>query len=58
MFDCNGCAERREKLKAQFAALIQWAKNPAGAPNPSPIKTPPAPQIHARPNSSKKDISP
>jgi hypothetical protein len=58
MRECKGCAERREKLKAHMQALLEWAKNPRGAPDPSSLKRPTPPQIHTRPIISKKDISP
>lgn len=57
MFECEGCAERREKIKAHLKAISDWLKNPAGSPPPSSIKPPPAPQIIARSNNSKKDKS-
>jgi len=50
MMDCKGCAERREKVKAHIKAMLDWAKNPAGRPDPSAMKRPTPPQIHARPN--------
>jgi hypothetical protein len=56
--DCPGCAERREKIKAHMKAVSEWFKNPGATSNPSLLNTPPAPQIHARPISSKKDKSP
>jgi hypothetical protein len=49
LIDCEGCAERREKIKAHMKAITEWIKNPAGSPNPLPlplsIKLPPTPQI-------------
>jgi len=61
ILDCPGCAERREAIKAKMAALIEWAKNPMGTPNPTPLKLPPTPQIHGRrppPNNAKTEKSP
>ena len=29
---CSGCAKRREKIKAYFDALAQWAKDPTKPP--------------------------
>lgn len=58
LIDCPGCAERREKIKAHMKAIAEWIKNPTGSPSPLAGKPPSVPQIHARSNSSKKDISP
>jgi hypothetical protein len=58
LIDCEGCAERREKIMAQMKAIAEWIKNPAGSPNPLSSKLPSAPQIHARPNNAKTDKSP
>lgn len=32
--DCEGCAERREKIKATMQAIADWARDPAHNPNP------------------------
>lgn len=58
LIDCPGCAERREKIKAQMKAMIEWAMNPDKTPNPTSIKLPPSPQIIARSNKSKTEKSP
>jgi len=55
MIDCEGCAERREKLKAHLKAIAEWIKNPSGSPSPLSIKLPPAPQIYGR--SKDTDVS-
>ena len=56
LIDCEGCAERREKIKAHMRAIAEWIKNPAGSPSPLSIKSPPAPQIHVRQNNPKKEL--
>lgn len=32
--DCEGCKERREKMRAATEALVNWIKSPRSAPPP------------------------
>lgn len=54
--DCEGCAERREKIKAHMKAIAEWIKNPTGSPSPLSSRLPPMPQISVRPNNPKKEL--
>jgi hypothetical protein len=57
MAECEGCAERREKIKAHLKAIAEWLKNPGTAPNPLSSKMPLPPQVRGRENNAKKEIS-
>ena len=47
---CQGCAERREKIKATMMRIAEWARSPQTKPSPlSPLRptvqtTPPRPR--------------
>lgn len=32
--ECESCAERREKIKATMAAIVDWVRNPGTVPSP------------------------
>ena len=57
--DCEGCAERREKIKATMNAIINWASRPRplapGEPSPTLTQSPPVvQQSPPRPRTTKR----
>lgn len=54
--ECEGCQERREKIRKMIRGVVEWSKNPVGQPPlPGTASAPPIPATTNPNQKEKKD---